>query len=281
MHLSMILAALLVACLLRWFWPACQGNRTQRWYVTLCLFVFPPLLFLTTSVAVICMGGHGSMWGLPVGWIGYSIAVGFLALTGLILLQRLWQSWNLMQLVLTYPVIEVAGQSGHLLNSPALFAGQVGFWRSQLMISQGLLDQFNLSEIQAVLTHEQAHDYYRDTFWFFWLGWLRQITAWLPKTETLWQELRLLRECRADAWAAQQVDPLLLAETLVRVVRDTMQVAQFASIAFGDATATSHLEERVEALINPEPTVNSFWTGFTAGFLILGLLPLLTIPFHT
>ena len=55
-------------------------------------------------------------------------------------------------------------------------------------------------------------------FGFFWWGWLRRLTEWLPHSKELWQELLLLRELRADQWAAQQVDPLVLAESLLLMV---------------------------------------------------------------
>jgi len=75
------------------------------------------------------------------------------------------------------------------------------------------LDTLDNAHLDAVIAHEQAH-FYWDTFWFFWLGWV--LHCHCCNTESLWQELLILREVRADHWAAQQVDPLLLAESLLR-----------------------------------------------------------------
>lgn len=76
----------------------------------------------------------------------------------------------------------------------------------------------------------------------------------------LWQELLLLRELRADRWAAQQVDPLLLAESLLVVV-STMPVQIEALLA--------------EPELMREPSLWS-WT-----WLLLAFLPLAAVPFHS
>lgn len=282
MHLDMMLATLTFCYILRQFWPGPRGNRSQRWYTALSLFALPPLLLLTTTIAILCMGVQGSMWGLPVGWIGYLSALSCLIYSLSILIFLVWKSWVTLRLVRTYPTLDVIGRSGYLVNSTGLFAGQVGLWQPRLIISQGLLDQLSEAQLDAVLTHEQAHEYYSDTIWFFGLGWLRQISSWLPKTEALWQELLLLRECRADAWAAQQqIEPLLLAETLLFVVTHSSHPPEISCVAFGSDTHANSLEERIEALISPDIGVDHSQERFTAWFwVLLTCLPLLTIPFH-
>jgi Zn-dependent protease with chaperone function len=93
------------------------------------------------------------------------------------------------------------GEHSRVLDNPIPFSALIGFWQPELIVSQGLLNTLDQDHLEAVFKHEQGHYYYRDTFWFFWLGWVRSISAWLPNTEALWQELLLLREMRADRWA--------------------------------------------------------------------------------
>jgi Zn-dependent protease with chaperone function len=287
MHLRMILIALAVAYSLRLATPWVQTyvnprSPVQRWYLALGQFVLPPLFLLTTGISVACMGVQGFMWGTSVGWLGYWVALGFLTTSIVILLGLLRQSWMTLDLIGTYPQIEVLGRSGRLLDSPGLFAAQVGFWSPKLVLSQGLLEQLDVQQLEAVLYHEQAHGHYRDTFWFFGLGWLRQISGWLPHSEFLWQELLLLRECRADSWAAQTVDPLVLAETLLWVVRESKGSATPDScVAFGDEASIDRLEERIEALIELDMEGNVQSSGFSSwGWMFVAVLPLLTMPFH-
>ena len=75
----------------------------------------------------------------------------------------------------TYQRQPIVGKTARILETDFLYSAQIGFWQSELVVSQGLLKSLDSEHLNAVLAHEQAHVYYRDTFWFFWLGWLRTI----------------------------------------------------------------------------------------------------------
>ncbi|GAB4148583.1 MAG: M56 family metallopeptidase [Cyanobacteria bacterium J069] len=254
MHLMLIMGAIALAILSRLVAKYRPVTPAQRWTAALGPFLFAPLLLICTVGAVFCMGREGHMLGLPVGSMGWGLAAAFLLLLAVALLYWGWQIWRSRRALRALPLVDINSLTAHLLDTPALFAAQVGFWQPHLVVSQGLLETLPVEQVAAVLAHEQAHAYYRDTFWFFWLGWLRQVTAWLPHTEALWQELLLWRELRADRWAAQRVDPLLLAEALVQVVKSPLKSPDLPCAAFGDASSHSRLAERVEALI---PTVEN------------------------
>ncbi|AFZ15954.1 M56 family metallopeptidase [Allocoleopsis franciscana] len=280
MHLIMILTALSLAWLLRCRYSKATGNWIQRWQKTLLLFLLPPLLLLMTALAVLLMGPQGQMIGLHTDGFSYSlvlVSVGLAVGFGVHLAAQGWQSIHKIR---TYPQVDLDGQSARLLDHLTLFSAQIGFWQPELVVSQGLLQTLKPEHLQAVLTHEQAHYYYRDTFWFFWLGWLRQITLWLPNTEALWQELLLLRELRADHWARQRVDSLLLAESLLMVVSAPMMVSENFCAAFSRATPHNRLQERIEALLgeSESPTPSPSWTW---SWVFLSLLPLMAVPFHS
>jgi len=292
MHLSLILLTIGVIACIRWFWSrqiplrfVAASARFNQWQSSLLALVFPPLLLLTTAIAVLYMGTQGQMWGLPVGWIGYSLAAGFLSyavITFLWVAVQAGRSVHHLQIHCQQPLGN--GITGRVFAHSTPFAAQVGFWRSELVVSQGLLDCLSSEQLEAVLTHEQAHAHYRDTFWFFWLGWLRQITLWLPHTTALWQELLLLRELRADRWAAQRVDPLLLAESLLLVVQAPLIDADICA-AFGADPTLDRLEERIDALLTEVDTVEVEAIEQSPQLIRLGLLltliPFLTVLFHT
>ena len=280
MHSVLIGLAVTIACAVR-LWNPKQASAHQG-YAALGVFLLPPLLLLTTAFAVLWMGMDGAMMGIPAGWMGDLLAVGFLGFAAVQLLRLSWEGWRSLQEVRTYPLTALELEptqptNGRILETPALFAAQVGFWRSELVVSRGLLATLTPEHLQAVLTHEQAHAYYHDTFWFFWLGWLRRITNWLPHTESLWEELLLLRELRADRWAAQQVDALLIAESLLLIVQSSA-VSPSVCAAFNADLTLSRLEERIEALLNDAPSLERKWRSWL--WLGLVLLPLLTVPFH-
>jgi Zn-dependent protease with chaperone function len=280
MHLIMILFTLAIAWLLR-----LRANIdstlgwSERWWRSLFFFLFSPLLLLMTAIAVICMGFRGEMLGIEASWLSYCLALGFAILAVLFWLKLAYQGCLSRQKIRTYTEQSVAGKTARIFTHDFPYSAQIGFWDSELVVSEGLLNTLDLEHLTAVLAHEQAHKYYRDTFWFFWLGWLRSFTCWLPQTESLWQELLLLREIRADRKAAETVEPLLLAESLLIMAQAPLRKVELVAAAFSGTTPRNRLVERIELLLeNRELTRSTNWWSFS--WLILSLIPLLTVPFH-
>lgn len=279
MHLMMVLIALAVAWWLRSSGNQPQGSWSLRWRRSLFLFLFPPLLIFMTAIAVLFMGPQGQMGGMYTGSISYLVALIYLAFFAISCIKLAFQGWQSVESARNCPLVNLGDKRARLLQTGALFAGQIGFWQPELVVSQGLVQTLSPAHLESVLAHEQGHHYYRDTFWFFWLGWVRYCTAWLPNTEPLWEELLVLRELRADGYAALQVDPLVLAESLLLVVTTSPVLSEICCAALGSSGA-DRLEQRVKALLAPpEPTPEAqlqSWHGF-----LLAFLPLLTVMFHT
>ncbi|MEM7554331.1 MAG: M56 family metallopeptidase [Cyanobacteria bacterium P01_A01_bin.84] len=279
MHLLMIFAVIAFSWLIRYFWEPPQGNLNEKWRKTLFSFLFPPLLIFMTVIALIFMGPQGKMGGLQTNWFSYALAFIYVIFFAGLSVKLSWEGWKSVKSALNCPQIKAGTQNIRLLNTQAMFAGQIGFWKPELVVSQGLLEVLSQEQLESVLAHEQGHYYYRDTFWFFWLGWVRSSTAWLPKTQGLWEELIVLRELRADAYAARQIDPLLLAESLLITVSGSPICADICCAAL-DSSSVERLEQRVDALLKspekpPEPRFN-FWNPY-----LLALIPLASVLFHT
>lgn len=277
MHLFMIITAVAVAYWLRSSGNIPQGNWHLRWQKTLFLFLFPPLLIFMTVTAVVCMGTQGKMGGMytnPFSYILALISLGFFNILGLKLVLG---GWKAIKSARECPQVNLNGKPVRILQTGALFAGQIGFWQPELVVSEGLLETLSPIHLESVLAHEQGHYQYRDTFWFFWLGWMRSCTAWLPNTEPLWQELLVLRELRADSYAASQVDPLVLAESLLLVVSNNPITSDVCCAALG---AGDRLEQRIEALLTPPEPISERQLPSWRIFL-LAFLPLITVVFHT
>lgn len=280
MHVDILVGIALLALGLRWFWRRNTHSWHDRWQRAIVAFSLPPLLMVSSAIAVISMGRQGHMLGLPVGQLGYLLAWGIMAgalLTGVF---GFWQGWRSLQYLRQYPIEHLpTSHSAHVIDTPLLMAAQVGFWHPQLVVSRGLVHSLTSEQLQAVLIHETAHEHYRDTFWFFWLGWLKRFSLWLPQTHALWQELLLLRELRADGWAAQQVDPITLAEALVHVVRSPLTAGNATYVAFGEAAPSDRLEERISHLLDApisEPSHSPrLWP-----YLLIALLPLTIVVLH-
>ncbi|MGQ4649709.1 M48 family metalloprotease [Lyngbya aestuarii] len=280
MHLIMILTAVGLACWLRGNWYQASGNWTQRWQRALLFFLLPPLLLIMTALAVLCMGPQGKMMGLHTDWLSYCLIVAWVVLVVVFGLRLALEASESVQRIRSYHQIDLDGIPARLLEHPMLFIAQIGLWQPELVISQGLLQELKPPHLEAVLAHEQAHLYYRDTFWFFWLGWLRRLSSWLPNTEALWQELLILREIRADRWAAERVDALVLAESLLTVVSAPMIGSKSFCAAFSRQAPANRLQERIDALLE-EPDLSTASSSWAWSWVILGLLPLVTVPFHS
>ncbi|MFM7881441.1 MAG: M56 family metallopeptidase [Microcystis panniformis] len=282
MHGSMLLLALTIAIGLRWFLPSYQ----RRWQTTLFFFLFPPLLLLMTVISVVCMGYRGQMLGYNSSLISYFSAIIWLVFAIFCLIKLSYQTWQTHRDFSSYPLKKITAQKARVLAVDFPYSARVGFWKSELIVTQGLLNLLDQEHLQAVLAHEQAHQEYHDTFWFFWLGWLRSMSSWLPNSENLWSELVFLRELRADKYASGQVDYLLLAESLLLVAEKVNQVAEInfsdsCCVALNDHSLNNRLLERIDALVeseNPElPRFNyQVWL-----LLSLSLAPFLLLPLHS
>ncbi|MBW4484485.1 MAG: M56 family metallopeptidase [Tildeniella torsiva UHER 1998/13D] len=262
MHSSLIVFTILVAVVWRWRWQRPTGPWQTRWESALSAFCLPPLMVMLAAGAVLAMGHHGTMLGWSVSPVGCWLSLGVLTLAGGVFAHALGQTvrtqWRLRQ----YPVVilpEVGPARCLPLDWP--MAAQVGLWRSTLLVSRGWLEQLTPAEQQAILAHEQAHADYRDPFWFFWLGVVRRFACWLPNTTSLWEELLLLREMRADHQAANTSDPLLLAELLVKLARQMalasiphpLEAEITSCVGFNEALSLTRLEQRVNALVESNP----------------------------
>lgn len=277
MHLVMILLVLAIAFLIRLL-RGLNPSREQLW----TYFLLPPLLILSTALAIVAMGPAGEMLGFPASWLSYLLAWGYLLFSLAVFCHRSYQMWQQRQKLAQLKSTKILEQSVYLLETDFPYGAQVGLWRSQLLISRGLWELLTPEELTAVFAHETAHAYYHDNFCFFCLGCLRRCTAWLPYTETLWQEMLWERELRADSWSINQVDSLVLAQALLRVGKKVNEYLQqqpdLIFVMELDGGNHRRLIERIELLLSlsePTPPPQEPFSSLT-----LSLLPLLTILLH-
>ncbi|MGF1567298.1 MAG: M56 family metallopeptidase [Nodosilinea sp.] len=284
MHSSLLLFVGLVAAGWRWRWRPSRQSWSDRWQNALIAFCLPPLMLLSTAVAVLAMGHHGTMMGQSVSPLGCRVSTLMLALTASASLDSLAKAaWFWLKLR-QYPLITLpSGEQARQLDIDSPFAAQVGIWRSALVVSRGWLEQLTVAEQRAMLRHEQAHANYRDPLWFLGLGVVRRFTLWLPQTNAIWEELLLLREMRADCWAARDTEPLLLAELLVKLSRSMAAMTAAPNpgyVGFSTVTSLDRLEQRIAALLQPDLAVDRPATNGQLIWLIAAAVPFLAIGLH-
>ena len=289
MHLHMIGIAGAIAVISRLAiqTQSVEASWQERWQTALTAFVVPPLFLIATAVAIVTMGTSGSSrWE---GLLSFVLAAGFVLAAIALWIQLIWLAIKTHRQISRYPRRQIISGAnggltvqGRVVETSAVFSAQIGLWASELVVSKGLLARLDAEHLEAVLAHESGHVRYRDTFWFFWLGGLRRLTFWLPGSETLWQELILLREVRADKWAARSVDSLVLAESLMSVITAPLMQTEAICAGFSCAAPRSRLAQRVDALLSGEAITHSSYriSAIQWMAIALALSPLTTIPFH-
>jgi hypothetical protein len=284
MHILLLLGTVAISVFCRWRWLPRGETWNARWNNALATFCLPPLLLFSASVAVLWMGHHGHMMGMSVSPVGCWLGRLVLALIGGLFLFSLGRALWFQIRVRRLPWVSLSdGGWVRLIEGDFPFAAQVGFWRSQVVVSRGWLDQLTETEKSAILLHERAHAHYRDLVWFFGLGLVRRLTLWLPETNDLWQELLLLREIRADRWAMQDTDPILLAELLIKLTRSQIEELeqQPFTIGFCNHNSVERLEQRVEALVNPAVLPADVAPRGELAWILVTMMPLILVCFHS
>ncbi|MBL1210551.1 M56 family metallopeptidase [Geminocystis sp. GBBB08] len=279
MHFIFIFSALFIAYSIRLI-SQLKGIKYQKnWGLSLFLFGFPPLLLLMTCVTVFFMGYHGEMWGIKASKFSYYLSVSFLVFALFTLIKITWDLQKLFLLIRKYPLQNIGGKNIKILQTSFPYAAQVGFWRSQLVMSSGLIKLLSKEHLNAVIAHESAHEIHKDTFFFFWLSYLERLTFWLPNNENLWSNLLLLRELRADNTAAKTVDYLLIAEALLTVTTATINAPKPLTFNLECPFTNCRLEERIENLLDNSFRYSKFnWQEIL--WLILIFIPWIFFPFH-
>lgn len=279
MHFILIFSALLIAYGIRLISQLKGIKYEKKWGLSLFLFGFPPLLLFMTCFTVFFMGYHGEMWGIKASKFSYYLSVSFLIFAIFTFIRITWDLQKLSNLVKEYPAQNVCGKNIKILKTSFPYAAQVGFWRSQLVMSSGLIKLLSEKHLNAVIAHEYAHEIHKDTFVFFWLSYLERLTFWLPNNENLWNNLLLLRELRADNTASKTVDYLLIAEALLTVTTAAINAPKPLMFNLECPFTNCRLEERIENLLDNSLDDSKFnWQQII--WLILIFIPWMFFPFH-
>ncbi|AFZ53383.1 M56 family metallopeptidase [Cyanobacterium aponinum UTEX 3221] len=279
MHLLLIFISLLLAYGLRILSQFISKKYQQKWGLSLFLFAFPTLILLMTCIAIICMGYQGEMWGIKASKLSYYLSISFLIYALFTLVKNTLdhlKTWSILQ---QCSVQKINNYKFKLLETDFPYAAQIGFWNSQLVLSQGLIKLLSQEHLLAVIAHESAHKKCRDPFLFFWLFYLKKLGFCLPNNEQLWDNLILLRELRADQIAAKKVDYLLIAESLIQVTSSIMTLPSEFNHNLECTFYDNRLQVRIDNLMaEKEDLVNNNYLEII--WLLFIFIPWLFFPFH-
>lgn len=172
-----------------------------------------------------------------------------IALLSAFMLYRLWLNlWTSSRLRKQLQKLS-SPQAGYQLlehEQPVVFT--VGWWRSQIYVTKGLMDSCSGHDLAVILAHEHAHSKRFDN--------IRLLSATLftlvlPRRlgEQLLSDLHLLIESACDFAAARRFGELNVAETLLKVQKLSPAHWQFGNQVILSEFTGAEIEQRVRALI--------------------------------
>ena len=137
----------------------------------------------------------------------------------------------------------------HLLDNAQPFVFTLGWWRNEIYLTRGLQEHCTEQDMAVILAHEHAHSRRRDN--------IRLLAAMLFNLilpgrlgKALQDDLHLLVESACDFEAAQDLDALDIAQTLLKIQKLSPEHWRLGSTAVMSAFTGSEVELRVRALIN-------------------------------
>ncbi|WP_339897943.1 M56 family metallopeptidase [uncultured Gilvimarinus sp.] len=194
------------------------------------------------------------------------------------LLYRLWRSRQTVHSFIaladahTLPYV-------YVLPSDEPVAFTLGYWRSRIFISRGLINRCSEHTIRAVVEHEKAHQLRHDNLRLFIAKMAVLPGGWC--LSALLSRLELANEQACDWYATRFVAPVEVASSIVTVAR--LHKHFYESKMPDDASyfCRSHIPERVKALIDSRYPERAGWRRpLLAGTSALLAIALLLDPLH-
>ncbi|MEK8130788.1 M56 family metallopeptidase [Paenibacillus filicis] len=131
------------------------------------------------------------------------------------------------------------------------FALTLGLFRPRIVLSSGLLELLDPSEIEAVYYHERSHRRHRDPLKTFVLLVVSKVMWYVPILDWCSRHYKIAREIIADHEAMTVMGtPASLGSALLKLLKkqDRPQAVDFAYVSFADTS----INYRIHHIIDPE-----------------------------
>ncbi|WP_339615284.1 M56 family metallopeptidase [uncultured Gilvimarinus sp.] len=208
------------------------------------------------------------------------LAIASVLAAGLVvwLLYRLWRAQKTLT---TFIALADAHEirDVYILPSDAPLAFTLGYWRSRIFLSQGLLEVCDENSIRSVIEHERAHQLRHDN--------LRLFVAKLATLPFCWgvgrllERLDLTHEQACDWYATGTLEAHEVAASIVQIARLNRDFADAKNLYSASFFCRSHVRERVNALIKNDYPQDAGWRrALITGGSTLMAITLLLDPLH-
>ena len=168
----------------------------------------------------------------------------------------------------------------HLLDNAQPFVFTLGWWRNEIYLTRGLQEHCNEQDMAVILAHECAHSRRRDN--------IRLLAAMLFNLilpgrlgKRLHEDLHLLVESACDFEAAESLDALDIAETLLKIQKLSPEHWHLGKTAVMSAFTGAEVELRIKALLHGRSESMIQQVSLKLSFLLLALASIsLVDPMH-
>ena len=160
------------------------------------------------------------------------------------------------------------------------FVFTLGWWKSQIYVTDGLKQQCSKEELDVVLAHEKAHTHRYDNIR---LLLVTVFTSVLPRkfSKAIEDDFHLMIESACDFEASTRFGELQVAETLLKIQKLSPTQCAIGSTVISTAFTGSEVEQRINALIQGRQLSTLQRVGFQLFLLALALASLgLVQPLH-
>jgi|SRR5699024_8875337 len=136
-----------------------------------------------------------------------------------------------------------------VLSYPAPFAITMGFVRSKIVLTTGLINLLTNDELDAVIVHEAYHNKNRDPLKIFLLTLSASVLWYIPIQKWFMKTYGMLQEVLADEHAIEQQDTATnLGSALLKMLKVGKQKNMpFVCVSFADTS----VNYRIEYILNP------------------------------
>lgn len=158
-----------------------------------------------------------------------------------------------------------------IVHERSLVSYTIGFLHPHVVISDGLLETLDVDEVQAVLSHEEAHLSGRDNLLILVTQTLAHAFVLVPGVRFSYARLRRALELAADSHARRTTgDPLVVASSLQKFAW-RLGVSGSGSLGTAAFADEGHVVERIHGLLGEESTW-AWRRWFTGAALALTLV---------
>lgn len=154
---------------------------------------------------------------------------------------------------LTFQVNQAYSQSKRdflVIRHPEPLAFTMGFFRTRIVLSTGLLELLDDDEQQAVIYHELYHLKHGDPLKTLLLYLFSSVMWYLPILKWFHQNYRIIRELLADNYSIKQMEtPTHLGSALIKMIkRGSRTPLPFSHVSFAETS----INYRIKQLVEPE-----------------------------